>query len=109
LLCYFTCTFNTFNIISGRIQSIHHCLHVIYTSQFGFTNSKHQFCCIKKLGSKAIIMFLAGTLGIILGGLWPYIFVGSIFPEVALSNGRSLERTINYREVGLAVQIKPPC
>jgi uncharacterized membrane protein len=35
---------------------------------------QHQFCCIKKLGSKAIIMFLAGTLGIILGGPW-YIYV----------------------------------
>jgi hypothetical protein len=56
--------------------------HVIYY-QFGF-NLAASILLHWKLGSKAIIMFLAGTLGIILGGPWPYMC--SIFPEVALSN-----------------------
>jgi uncharacterized membrane protein len=45
------------------------------------------FAALKKLGSKAIIMFLAGTLGIIIGGPFALYIVGSFYPEVALSNG----------------------
>jgi uncharacterized membrane protein len=48
------------------------------------------FAALKKLGSKAIIMFLAGTLGIIIGPFALYI-VGSLYPEVALSNGEEVK------------------
>jgi hypothetical protein len=67
LLCYFIPALSTPSILYGGIPVYTPLPHVIYY-QFGFTNLEHQFCCIKKLGSKAIIMFLAGTLGIILGG-----------------------------------------
>jgi hypothetical protein len=43
-------------------------------------------------------MFLAGTLGIIIGGPFAYI-VGSFYPEVALSNGEVVE-IHQLREVG---------
>jgi hypothetical protein len=39
-------------------------------------------------------MFLAGTLGIIIGGPFALYIVGSFYPEVALSNGE-VERVIN--------------
>jgi hypothetical protein len=51
-------------------------------------------------------MFLAGTLGIIIGGPFAYI-VGSFYPEVALSNGEVVE-IINCGKL-VVVQIKPPC
>jgi uncharacterized membrane protein len=44
----------------------------------------------KKTRSKAIIMFLAGTLGIIIGGPFALYIVGSFIPEVALSNGEEV-------------------
>jgi hypothetical protein len=53
------------------------------------------FAALKKLGS---IMFLAGTLGIIIGGPFALYIVGSFYPEVALSNGK-VERVINNCEV----------
>jgi uncharacterized membrane protein len=46
------------------------------------------FAALKKLGSKAIIMFLA--LGIIIGGPFALYIVGSFYPEVALSNGEEV-------------------
>jgi uncharacterized membrane protein len=76
LLCYFIpALFNTFNIISGVFQSIHHCISLLITCEFSTTYLEYQFCCIKKLGSKAIIM--AGTLGIIIGGPFALYIVGS--------------------------------
>jgi hypothetical protein len=54
-------------------------------------------------------MFLAGTLGIIIGG--PSPIHCSFYPEVALSNGEEVWKGLStLREVGLVVvQIKPPC
>jgi uncharacterized membrane protein len=74
VVLFHTCTFNTFNIISGEIPVYTPLPHVIYY-QFGFANLSINFVALKKLGSKAIIMFLAGTLGIILGGPL-YIYCG---------------------------------
>jgi hypothetical protein len=56
------------------------------------------FAALKKLG-KQIIMFLAGTLGIIIGGPFALYIVGS-YPEVALSNGEEVWKGLStLREV----------
>jgi uncharacterized membrane protein len=90
-MLFYSGTFQHLNIISGVFQSIHHCVSLLITCEFSTTYLEYQFCCIKKLGSKAIIiMFLAGTLGIIIGGPFALYIVGSFYPEVALSNGEEV-------------------
>jgi uncharacterized membrane protein len=87
LLCYFIpALFNTFNIISGESSSLY-TIASRYLLPASLLTLSINFAALKKLGSKAIIMFLAGTLGIIIGGPFALYIVGSFYPEVALSNG----------------------
>jgi uncharacterized membrane protein len=112
LLCYFIpALFNTFNIISGESSSLYTIAsRYLLPASLVLLTLSINFAALKKLGSKAIIMFLAGTLGIIIGGPFALYIVGSFYPEVALSNGECGKGYQQLREVGLVVvQIKPPC
>jgi hypothetical protein len=107
IMLFHTCTFQHLQHYMEEFQSIHHCLSLFIT-KFGFTYLEYQFCCIKKTGKQSYHYVLSGTLGIIIGGLWPYI-VGS-FPEVALSNGEEVWKGLSTMGSWLVVvQIKPPC
>ncbi|PKH58441.1 hypothetical protein CXF83_07045 [Shewanella sp. Choline-02u-19] len=84
LMCYFLPSLlNTFNIIDGS------------TSQLYFVASRYllpaclvllilsvDLKAIMSLGPKAIIMFLTGTVGIVIGGPIALLIVSSINPEV---------------------------
>ena len=73
LLCYFIPSlFNSFGIISGEKSNLY-----FVASRFLLPTSLVLLTIsidipeIKKLGNKAIIMFLTGTFGIIFGGQFP--------------------------------------
>jgi uncharacterized membrane protein len=82
LLCYFIpAILNTLGIISGDYSSTY-----FVASRYLLPASLILLCLsidlkeIKKLGSKAVIMFLAGTVGIIIGGPIALFIVASIAP-----------------------------
>ena len=83
LLCYFIPSlFNTFGVIDGEHSKLYDvaktyllpvCLVLLTLSV--------DFKAILGLGSKALILFLTGTIGIIIGGPIALLVVGSFFPE----------------------------
>ncbi|WP_199269628.1 DUF819 domain-containing protein [Formosa sp. L2A11] len=89
LLCYFIpALFNTFNIISGETSNLYAIAsRYLLPSSLVLLTLSINFVALKKLGSKALIMFLAGTLGIIIGGPIALYTVGSLFPEIVSTNG----------------------
>jgi len=83
LLCYFLPAFlNSFNIISGEYSSLYY-----VSSRYLLPASLILLCLsidlkgIIRLGPKALIMFFAGTLGIIIGGPIALMIVASVAPE----------------------------
>ena len=83
LLCYFLPAFlNSFNIISGDFSNLYY-----VSSRYLLPASLILLCLsidlkgIIRLGPKALIMFFAGTLGIIIGGPIALMIVASIAPE----------------------------
>jgi len=83
LLCYFLPAFlNSFNIISGEFSNLYY-----VSSRYLLPASLILLCLsidlkgIIRLGPKALIMFFAGTLGIIIGGPIALMIVASIAPE----------------------------
>lgn len=83
LLCYFLPAFlNSFNIISGDYSNLYY-----VSSRYLLPASLILLCLsidlkgIIRLGPKALIMFFAGTLGIIIGGPIALMIVASVAPE----------------------------
>ncbi|WP_162340091.1 DUF819 family protein [Cyclobacterium salsum] len=84
LLCYFIpALFNTFGLVSGADSGLYFVAsrYLLPTSLVLLTLSI-DLKSILKLGPKALIMFLTGTFGIILGGPISLVLVSSLFPEV---------------------------
>ncbi len=84
LLCYFIpALFNTFGLVSGADSGLYFVAsrYLLPTSLVLLTLSI-DLKSILKLGPKALIMFLTGTFGIILGGPVSLMLVSSLFPEV---------------------------
>lgn len=84
LLCYFIpALFNTFGLVSGADSGLYFVAsrYLLPTSLVLLTLSI-DLKSILKLGPKALIMFLTGTFGIILGGPFSLVLVSSLFPEV---------------------------
>ena len=92
LLFYFIpALLNTFDIISGESSNLYTIAsRYLLPASLVLLTLSINFVALKKLGSKAIIMFLAGTLGIVIGGPLALYIVGNFFPEVALSNGEEV-------------------
>ncbi|MFI2741116.1 DUF819 domain-containing protein [Zhouia sp. PK063] len=89
LLCYFIpALLNTFHIVNGEQSKLYFIAsrYLLPASLILLTISIN-FKEIKKLGSKALIMFFAGTIGVMLGGPLALYIVGNIYPDVLLSNG----------------------
>lgn len=84
LLCYFIpALFNTFNIIDGGQSKLYFVAsRYLLPASLVLLTISINFRELKKLGSKAIIMFLAGTVGIILGAPIALYIVGTAFPDV---------------------------
>jgi uncharacterized membrane protein len=84
LLCYFIPSiFNSLGIISGEESNLYFVAsrYLLPTSLVLLTISI-DLPEIKKLGPKAIIMFLTGTVGIILGGPLAILVVSTFAPDV---------------------------
>lgn len=84
LLCYFIpAVLNSFGLISGETSNLYKVAsrYLLPTSLVLLTLSI-DFKGILKLGPKALIMFLAGSVGIILGGPLALFTVSAIFPEI---------------------------
>ena len=84
LLCYFIpSVFNSLGIISGDASRLYFVAsrYLLPTSLVLLTISI-DLPEIRKLGPKAIVMFLTGTLGIIIGGPLSVILVASISPDL---------------------------
>ena len=84
LLCYFIPSlFNSFGVISGENSKLYFVAsrYLLPTSLVLLTISI-DIPEIKKLGSKAIVMFVTGTLGIIIGGPISIIVVSFIAPSI---------------------------
>ncbi|MEH6308300.1 DUF819 family protein [Olivibacter sp. CPCC 100613] len=84
LLCYFVpALFNTFNLISGAHSALYDVAsrYLLPASLVLFTIGI-DIKGLKRLGTKAIIIFFAGTLGVMLGGPLAFAIVGSTFPDI---------------------------
>lgn len=84
LLCYFIpSVLNSLGIISGDDSNLYFVAsrYLLPTSLVLLTISI-DLPGIKKLGPKAIIMFLTGTLGIIIGGPLAILIVSAFWPDV---------------------------
>ncbi len=84
LLCYFVPSiFNSLGVISGEQSNLYFVAsrYLLPTSLVLLTLSI-DFKGIKRLGPKAIIMFLAGTLGIVVGGPLAIVIISYFNPDL---------------------------
>jgi uncharacterized membrane protein len=84
LLCYFIPSiFNSLGIIDGEKSQLYPVVsrYVLPASLVLFTISI-DYAGIKKLGGKALIVFLAGSVGVVLGGPIAVLFFSWVAPDV---------------------------
>lgn len=89
LLCYFIpAVFNSLGLISGESSGLYKVAsrYLLPASLVIFTISI-DLKGILKLGPKALTMFLAGTVGIVLGGPLALLTVGLMFPDIYSGTG----------------------
>lgn len=89
LLCYFIPALaNSFGLISGESSSLYKVAsrYLLPASLVLFTISI-DIKGILKLGPKALTMFLAGTVGIMLGGPLALLTIGTLFPDLLGGSG----------------------
>ena len=89
LLCYFLPSLlNSFGLISGEASSLY-----FVASRYLLPSSLVLLCLsidlkgILRLGPKALIMFFAGTLGIIIGGPIAILAISAFAPEIVGGSG----------------------
>ncbi|WP_420579777.1 DUF819 domain-containing protein [Reichenbachiella sp.] len=84
LVCYFLpSVFNSLGIIDGNNSKLYFVAsRYMLPAALVLLTLSTNFKEIKKLGSKAIIMFLTGTLGIVIGGPIALLVMGWIAPDV---------------------------
>jgi uncharacterized membrane protein len=89
LLCYFIpAVFNSLGIISGESSNLYKVAsrYLLPASLVLFTISV-DLKGIIRLGPKALILFLAGTVGVVLGGPVSMLVVGWIYPDLYSGTG----------------------
>jgi len=89
LLCYFIPSiFNSLGIISGDNSKLYFVAsRYLLPASLVLLTVSIDLPEIRKLGSKALIMFFTGTIGIIIGGPISIILVSIIMPEVVGGSG----------------------
>ncbi|MDX3773675.1 DUF819 family protein [Chromatiaceae bacterium AAb-1] len=89
LLCYFIPSlFNSFGIIDGEGSSLYKMAsRYLLPASLVLLTLSVDFKAIIGLGPKALILFLTGTVGIIIGGPIALATVGSFFPEALGGEG----------------------
>lgn len=89
LLCYFIpSVLNSMGVISGEDSQLYPVVsrYLLPTSLVFFTLSV-DMKAILRLGPKALVMFLAGVLGIMLGGPLSMLIVGAVDPQIVGGEG----------------------
>ena len=89
LLCYFIPSiFNSLGVISGDSSKLYFVAsRYLLPTSLALLTISIDLKEIKKLGSKAIIMFFTGTLGIIIGGPLAILIVSFISPDIIGGSG----------------------
>lgn len=89
LLCYFIPSlFNSFGIISGESSGLYKVASRYFLpAALVLLTISMDFPAIRRLGGKALIVFLAGTVGIIIGGPVALLTVATIDPSVLQTQG----------------------
>lgn len=89
LLCYFVPSLlNTFGVIDGGDKSLYYVAsRFLLPAALVLLTLNLDLKAIASLGPKAVVMFLAGTLGIVLGAPIALLLVSSLFPELLNGNG----------------------
>jgi uncharacterized membrane protein len=84
LLCYFIpALFNTFGIISGEKSALYTVASRYFLpASLVLLTIGVNIAALKRLGGKALVVFFAGTIGIMIGGPLVLFIVGSAYPEV---------------------------
>ena len=84
LLCYFIpALFNSFGVISGESSGLYKVAsRYLLPASLVLLTLSIDFKGILKLGPKALVMFVAGTIGIVLGGPFALLVVSGIYPEI---------------------------
>ena len=89
LLCYFIpSVFNSLGIISGKDSNLYFVAsRYLLPASLVLLTISVDLPAIKRLGSKAVIMFFTGTVGIVLGGPLSILFASMIAPDLVGGQG----------------------
>tara|TARA_B100001113_G_scaffold63847_1_gene48899 strand:+ start:2814 stop:4058 length:1245 start_codon:yes stop_codon:yes gene_type:complete len=89
LLCYFIpSVFNSLGIISGKDSSLYFVAsRYLLPASLVLLTISVDLPAIKRLGSKAVIMFFTGTVGIVLGGPLSILLASMIAPDLVGGQG----------------------
>ena len=89
LLCYFIpSVFNSLGIISGKHSNLYFVAsRYLLPASLVLLTISVDLPAIKRLGSKAVIMFFTGTVGIVLGGPLSILLVSIIAPDLVGGQG----------------------
>jgi uncharacterized membrane protein len=89
LICYFVPgLLNSFGVISGDQSKLY-----FVASRYLLPASLVLFCvsldfsALRKLGTKSLLMFFSGTLGVFIGGPLALLIVGALFPSIVAPSG----------------------
>ena len=89
LMCYFIpSVFNSLGIISGKDSNLYFVAsRYLLPASLVLLTISVDLPAIKKLGSKAVIMFFTGTVGIVLGGPFSILLASMIAPDLVGGQG----------------------
>lgn len=89
LLCYFLPSLlNTFGLIDGEQSKLYHVAsRYLLPACLVLLTISVDLKAIARLGSKAVILFFTGTLGIVIGGPIALLIVSAFVPELLNNNG----------------------
>ena len=89
LLCYFLPSLlNTFGLIDGENSQLYYVAsRYLLPACLVLLTISVDLKAIAKLGSKAVILFFTGTLGIVIGGPIALLLVATFFPELLAVEG----------------------
>ena len=89
LLCYFVPSiFTTFGIISADESNLYYVAsRYLLPASLVLLTLSIDLKGIMNLGWKAIVMFFAGTIGIVIGGPLALMIIGAISPDIVAGNG----------------------
>ena len=100
LLCYFIpALLNTFNIVSGESSGLYAIASRYFLpASLVLLTIGVDIPALRKLGGKSIIMFFAGTIGVMLGGPLALFVFGSLYPGALMYGEEETWRIKHHRQ-----------